>query len=343
MKVLIFLLFALFLTQSAFSQEEEEKKPWCWTAPVKLKPGEDWDPVKGGLNWGFCKDLKKEEEQVYYKITVTTANLEGAESDAQFLIKIYGQEGQTPNLILSKNGFGKGTVVTFKVLGKNVGDVNQITLTQKGNDPYRCLKIRVEQGTRLWDFDCDDFISCPMKCSEDMFLTGNQLYTVTCQTDGVLWAGTKDPVYIQFQGPLAKTPKKILSEKGFIRGEMKTVELIAKDVGEIYAITVSMTTEDAWLPQKCVVRRSIGDEVEFEFRGMSVKCPARCKVTITNFAVLERVLGISLSGNAAGDVEKKEKEEEEGSSSSSSGGGGGGSGSPAKAAEKMGDVCNSLL
>lgn len=60
-----------------------------------------------------------------------------------------------------------------------------------------------------------------------------------------------------------KTAKRILTEKGFEKGTTTKMEVIAKDVGVIFGITLSETVTDNWIPDKIIVRRAGREESIF--------------------------------------------------------------------------------
>lgn len=124
-------------------------------------------------------------------------------------------------------------------MSANVGDINKIILRNGGSDSYTCSKVRIELGTKFWDFDCQTEISCPKRCTEQMTLSGSQKYDVIVQTEGKEGSGTDSPIYVTFIGTDGKTAKKILTEDGFDQGSNLEVEINAADVGNIYGIILS--------------------------------------------------------------------------------------------------------
>ena len=119
-----------------------EDKPWCWTKPVKNPEKNPVSPSNGGINWGYCKSSKKNDDgdRIYYRVSVVTANLDGAGSQGQFFIKLFGEEGQTNDLLLTSNGFQKGTSTVKQVVASNVGDLKRIRLRNTGKQ-----KIKLEK------------------------------------------------------------------------------------------------------------------------------------------------------------------------------------------------------
>ena len=64
-------------------------------------------------------------------------------------------------------------------------------------------------GKKFWDFECNEFISCPEKCSEEMTLAGNQRYRMIIKTANKPNAGCQAPLWIQFVGVNGKSSKTV--------------------------------------------------------------------------------------------------------------------------------------
>jgi len=193
-----------------------------------------------------------------------------------------GSEGKTDEVLLTSEGFEEGTTSILNVVAANVGDVSKIFLRNGGTDTYQCAKVRVELGTKFWDFDCQTEIACPKRCVEVMTLTGSQKYEITVQTLSKENAGTDSPIYITLIGEEGKTARKILSEDGFTEGTTEEIEINAKDVGPIHGIIVSQTVHDPWALGIIVVKRAGQEESTFDPKGEELNCPLRCSLTIMN-------------------------------------------------------------
>ena len=109
---------------------------------------------------------------------IETSNIKGAGASGQFYITMYGEEGYTDEILLTSNGLGQGSTTIVKFQANNIGDVNKIRLRNGGTQKYKCNKVRIEYGSKFWDFDCMSWLKCPDKCFEDLQLTGNQRYLV---------------------------------------------------------------------------------------------------------------------------------------------------------------------
>ena len=85
-------------------------------------------------------------------------------SVSQFYITFYGVSGETPEYLLSENGFLQGSVRKVLINGEKVGDLTRIRLRMQGNDDYKCNSIRVNIGAKFFDFDCNKVLNCPKDC-----------------------------------------------------------------------------------------------------------------------------------------------------------------------------------
>lgn len=98
---------------------------------------------------GTTSDVK-----IPYKIYVVTPNIPGSGAQGGFYLVMFGSEGETDEVLLTNEGFDEGSTAILDVVAANVGDINKIILRNGGSDTYSCAKIRVELGTKFWDFDC---------------------------------------------------------------------------------------------------------------------------------------------------------------------------------------------
>jgi len=67
---------------------------------------------------------------------------------------MFGSEGETDEVLLTNEGFDEGSTAILDVVASNVGDISKIIVRNGGSDSYSCAKVRVELGTKFWDFDC---------------------------------------------------------------------------------------------------------------------------------------------------------------------------------------------
>lgn len=56
---------------------------------------------------------------------------------------IGGSDGDTPELLLTSDGFNEGSTTILELNAPSVGDVNKIVLRTVGTDTYQCTQIRV--------------------------------------------------------------------------------------------------------------------------------------------------------------------------------------------------------
>ena len=67
---------------------------------------------------------------------------------------MFGEEGYTDEILLTSSGFMQGSTTIVKFQANNIGDVNKIRIRNGGNQKYKCAKVRIEYGSKFWDFDC---------------------------------------------------------------------------------------------------------------------------------------------------------------------------------------------
>lgn len=58
----------------------------------------------------------------------------------------------------------RGSTYIKNIKGEDVGKINGIILRGQNQQPYRCSKIRLENGPKSWNFDCEGAIQCPNAC-----------------------------------------------------------------------------------------------------------------------------------------------------------------------------------
>lgn len=104
-----------------------------------------------------------------YKITVTTGNCNGASTDAQIRIKLYGKKGSTEFLKLEQSenhhvAFRRNQSDTFTIQTYHVGELAGITIGHDQTDAksgWFLNKVMIEDPTRerTYDIQCNSWLS----------------------------------------------------------------------------------------------------------------------------------------------------------------------------------------
>jgi len=58
--------------------EGKSNKEWCWTKSMANEPSYVFNPLLGGINWGYCKQKSNKPLQIRYKIDLLTSSLPGS-------------------------------------------------------------------------------------------------------------------------------------------------------------------------------------------------------------------------------------------------------------------------
>lgn len=154
-----------------------------------------------------------------------------------------------------------------KIFAEDVGSLQSVHIKIKGKDSYLCDTIRIESGMNYWMFECTIRLNCPILCEAEYSLTDMENYDLTVRTSSSENAGTRAPVYIQLWGAYKRSPKKLLSEKGYLTGSLVQSSITTGNVGDVTAITLFLDGDDNWMPQEIIVRKinSSGYSAEAQF------------------------------------------------------------------------------
>lgn len=67
----ILLLMMLYNTPTI----KTEQLTWCWTKSMANEPTYVFDPLKGGINWGYCEKVSTLIPTVSYEVEVETSSI----------------------------------------------------------------------------------------------------------------------------------------------------------------------------------------------------------------------------------------------------------------------------
>jgi hypothetical protein len=170
------------------------------------------------------------------------------------MITLHGTDSSSKELVLSSNGFKQGAYDRIKIFSEDVGNLQSIKITNKGNQQYRCNTIRIESEMNYWNFECEKPVKCP-RCSIELSVVNLIKYEITVKTNSMEDSGTNTPVYILLTGMNGSTPKKLLADKGFITGSLQQVSIETVDVGNLFGIDIYLNGYDNYRPEEIIVKK----------------------------------------------------------------------------------------
>src|SRR5581483_15708 len=68
---------------------------WCWTKSMVNEPSYVFSAEKGGVNWGYCKEVAEEVNKMKYVVTVDTSTVKKSGTKSTIKIQIFGTLGVT--------------------------------------------------------------------------------------------------------------------------------------------------------------------------------------------------------------------------------------------------------
>ena len=113
-----------------FPQISHADSPWCWTKPIKSDKFH-LNGKLGGENWGYCQAGGK-ASKILYTISVDTGTVDTEETSDNYYLQIFGEEGQTSEMLLTNSGFQQGSTTIVKEKALNVGDLTKLRLRTSG-------------------------------------------------------------------------------------------------------------------------------------------------------------------------------------------------------------------
>lgn len=186
------------------------------------------------------------------------------------MISLHGTESTSKDLVLSGNGFKQGSYERIKIFSEDVGNLQSIKVTNKGNQQYRCNTIRIQSEMNFWNFECDKPVKCP-RCSIELSVVNLITYDITVKTSNMEDSGTNTPIYVMLIGMNGQTPKKLLADKGFGTGSLIQTSIDTVDIGNLYGIHLFINGYDNWRPEEIIVKKpnSSGGTQERIFKNKS--------------------------------------------------------------------------
>jgi len=170
------------------------------------------------------------------------------------MITLHGTESTSKELVLSNNGFKQGSYERIKIFSEDVGNLQSIKITNKGNQQYRCNTIKIESEMNYWNFECEKPVKCP-RCSLELSVVNLISYEITVKTSSMEDSGTNTPLYITLTGTNGTTPKKLLADKGFGTGSLTQTSIDTVDVGNLYGIDLFINGYDNWRPEEIIAKK----------------------------------------------------------------------------------------
>lgn len=259
MKLIVKVIFLLTIVNFSIIHcinevEISSARPWCWTKPALSDPSFILNEANGGINWGYCKlgsvsNIKKKEIYVY----IASSQLPDSGTTSKISIQLIGKEDVSEELVISETGLKAGSYEKVKLFTKDVGNLQSIKLITSGTSNYRCDSIKIESEMEAWNFECEESIKCP-KCSTQLFVVSLVDYEITLKTSSLDNSGTTVPIYIQLWGTDAIAPKKLLSDKGFETGTTETLVIRTMNVGNLYAVSITIIGFNEFLPEEIIVK-----------------------------------------------------------------------------------------
>ncbi|XP_012940984.2 lipoxygenase homology domain-containing protein 1, partial [Aplysia californica] len=169
------------------------------------------------------------DDNVLYKVAVTTGTLKNCGTDAKVFIRMKGTRGKIPKTRLTKKAgsvksgkgvafrFAKGSTHVFKIWGPSIGDLKSISIETsalKKEEAWYLQEVEVvnTKNKKSWHFFCNQWFSLyhgDCQVSRELFpaqasKTEYEVVTVTGERQG---AGTNSNVFMTLFGKTGTTSK----------------------------------------------------------------------------------------------------------------------------------------
>lgn len=180
--------------------------------------------------------------EVEYMLMVKTGQDKKAGTKQPQYITIYGPGGSTGELMLAKS-FQRDTLVSVKIKGRDVGKATFIKLHNKGPDEWNCKSVRMVTSHGSLMFTVNKWVSMPRHPKASVSV--DKRYQVWVDTGNTFDEGTRGEMFIQFFGLGGATSVHLLN-KGFDHGKKESIDISAKDVGQVTKIKLSTKSKDGW-------------------------------------------------------------------------------------------------
>nr|XP_015194523.1 PREDICTED: lipoxygenase homology domain-containing protein 1 isoform X1 [Lepisosteus oculatus] len=223
---------------------------------------------------GISSSGSTKEGKVLYKVTVKTADMKHAGTDARVYIRMKGSKGKFNKKRLFKHSgsnksshtssfqFAAGSCHTFNLFGPDIGDIKSIFLEHDGlqkDQAWFVEEVSVTNTVRdkSWSFPCQSWLSLfHMDCqlgriftpagSRDLDLPPHPhpkrtVYEVVTVTGDVRGAGTDANVFVTLFGEYGITPKVHLASKSrtaFEKNKTDVFRIKTNNVGPIKKLRI---------------------------------------------------------------------------------------------------------
>ena len=118
-----------------------------------------------------------------------------------------------------------------------------------------------------WNFECNRPVD--KQSFIDLYVINMINYEITVKTSALDHSGTIEPIYIKLLGIKNKSPEKLLSNTGFVRGSLVQIHIESINVGSVLGIMLFIKGNDEWRPEEIIVKKS-AENVGFEEKVFKV-------------------------------------------------------------------------
>uniref|UniRef100_A0A6B2KZF9 PLAT domain-containing protein n=1 Tax=Arcella intermedia TaxID=1963864 RepID=A0A6B2KZF9_9EUKA len=229
---------------------------------------------------------------ITYNISVKTGDRPGAGTDANVLITLFGEKGDSGERLLDKpgNNFERNRIDEFAFQSVDLGDLKRIVIRHdnSGAGPAWFLdKVIIESGAGgKWYFPCgrwldksgdDKQISREIGAIAEDVQTYTPMitYTLTVNTADRPGAGTSAGVYVTLVGENAQSDENRLESTGnaFSRNGSDVFSIRSVDLGKLEKLRIRLDDSGlgvfgaAWYLDKVIVKSEKDGEVSYFLHG----------------------------------------------------------------------------
>lgn len=230
-------------------------------------------------------------ETIEYSFKIVTGDVKNAGTDAKVYACVFGENGDTGNLVFptNKEYFEKGRTDVFKIKGKDVGAIKKLRIGHDGTGVgagWFLASITINTARGEWTFPCNRWLD---KSQDDGQIVRELLatsalgkvsltnYKIMVTTGNVDKAGTYSNVSICIHGDSGRsTGERWLraNRNNFAKGQTDTFFVEAEDVGVVQKITVAIDNKgvlgmsSSWHCDKVVVRNEKKRRMDFSMQPM---------------------------------------------------------------------------
>uniref|UniRef100_A0A8D0DE08 Lipoxygenase homology PLAT domains 1 n=1 Tax=Sander lucioperca TaxID=283035 RepID=A0A8D0DE08_SANLU len=241
----------------------------------------------GPLNISPFPNISSQWNQVYEVVTIT-GDENGAGTDANVFVILFGEYGITPKIHLaskSRTAFEKGKTDVFRIRTHNVGPLQKIRIEHDNtglNASWFLERVVVTDVIRphlRFYFACNNWLSKvegDCLCSRDLLGSMDPMdfpkynkYIVSVFTADVKGSGTDADVFINIFGEFGDTgERRLASDKNnFEKGTEDKFTIEAPNLGKVRKITIGHNNKGSsagWFVEK-VILDDMGNKIVYEF------------------------------------------------------------------------------